>query len=91
MLDLLIDNEYIYLLYSDKLLSENDELEMSSYAGNKVLVFDYRGNGIAELNLSCWMRQIALSTDRTKLYGIAQLPEPTIVEFELPECFNDEK
>ena len=30
---------------------------------------------------------MALSKDSRKLYGIAQIPEPTIVEFDLPEMF----
>lgn len=91
VLDLQLDDQYIYLLYSNKLLSENDKLDISSYAGNLVLVFDYNGKGVAELNLSCWMRNIALSVDRTKLYGIAQLPEPTIVEFDLPSYLSDKR
>ena len=87
VLDLDMDGQYIYLLYLDQLLSEYDYAKTDKSLANKVLVFDYAGNAKAVLKLDCRLQQMALSKDGRKLYGISQLPEPTIVEFDLPEMF----
>ena len=84
-LNLAMDSEYIYVLYLDQLLSEHDGKDPEKSHANKVLVFDHQGNTVAELNLGCRIYQMALSSDKTKFYGIANLPEPVIVEFELPK------
>ena len=85
--DLDMDGRYIYLLYLDQLLSEYDYAKIDKSLANKILVFDYEGNPVAILNLDCRLQEMALSKDSRKLYGISQLPEPTIVEFDLPEMF----
>lgn len=87
VLDLDMDGQYIYLLYLDQLLSEYNYTKTEKSLANKVLVFDYEGNAIAVLKLDCRLQEMALSKDSRKLYGISQLPEPTIVEFDLPEMF----
>lgn len=85
--DLRMDEQYIYLLYFDQLLSEYDYTKTEKSSANKVLVFDHKGKAVAVLKLDCRIMEMALSSDSRKLYGIAQLPEPTIVEFDLPEMF----
>lgn len=85
--DLKMDEQYIYMLYLDQLLSEYDYTKTEKSSANKVLVFDHKGNAVAILKLDCRVMQMALSKDSRKLYGIAQIPEPTIVEFDLPEMF----
>ena len=87
VLDLDMDGQYIYLLYLDQLLSEYNYAKTDKSLANKILVFDYEGNPVAILNLDCRLQEMALSKDSRKLYGIAQIPEPTIVEFDLPEMF----
>ena len=87
VLDLDMDKQYIYLLYLDQLLSEYDYSKTEKSTANKILVFDYEGNAVAILNLDCRLQEVALAKDCRKIYGIAQLPEPTIVEFELPSKF----
>ena len=52
---------------------------------NKILIFDHEGNAVASLHLDCRLQTMALSKDSRKLYGISLLPEPTIVEFDLPK------
>ena len=87
--DLDTDGQYVYLLYWDQLLSEYDGKKTEKSLANKILVFDYEGNGegngVAVLNLDCRLSNMALSKDSRTLYGIANLPEPTIVEFDMPE------
>ncbi|RNC63492.1 hypothetical protein D7D25_16305 [Proteiniphilum sp. X52] len=84
MMNLKKDDHFIYLLYLDQLLSDYDFNEINKSMANVILVFDYDGNAIAKLHLSCRINRMALSNDGKKLYGIAHLPEPTIVEFNLP-------
>ena len=85
-LDIEMDSQYIYVLYLDQLLSEYVYGDPERSYANKILVFDHKGNAVTELNLGCRIGQMALSSDKTKLYGIADLPEPVIVEFDLPKA-----
>ena len=73
------------MLYLDQLVSAYDGKDPDKSHANKVLVFDHKGNAVTELNLGCRIYQMALSSDKTKFYGIANLPEPVIVEFDLPK------
>lgn len=84
VLDLDVDKHYVYLLYLDQLLSEYDFKNPEKSLANKILIFDHEGNAVASLHLDCRLQTMALSKDSRKLYGISLLPEPTIVEFDLP-------
>ena len=90
-LDLKMDNEYIYVLYLDILLSEIDYSKTEKSLANKILVFNLHGDAVAKLNLSCRINNMTLSNDQTKIFGLAQLPEPTIVEFDLPKKLVSKK
>ena len=83
-----MDDHFIYLLYLDQLLSDFNFNETDKSMANVVLIFDYDGNAIAKLQLSCRINRMALSNDGKQLYGIAHLPEPTLVEFILPRLNN---
>ena len=85
VLGLNTDGRYVYLLYLDQLLSEYDFKNPDKSLANKILVFDYKGNHVAVLSLDCRLQAMAFSPKNRKIYGIAQLPEPVIVEFDLPE------
>lgn len=88
VLDLDTDGRYVYLLYLDQLLSEYDFKKPDKSLANKILVFDYEGNRIAVLSLDCRIQTMTISSENGKIYGIAQQPEPIIVEFGLPEDLN---
>ena len=83
-LGLVMDEHFIYVLYLDQLLSEYNYKDPEKSFANKILIFDYKGTPIARLKLDCRIQSMALSADHKKLYGIANIPEPTLVEFELP-------
>lgn len=85
VLGLNTDGRYVYLLYLDQLLSEYDFKDPDKSLANKILVFDYKGNRVAVLSLDCRLQAMTFSPKNRKIYGIAQLPEPVIVEFDLPE------
>lgn len=84
VIGLKMDNQFIYLLYLDQLLSEYDYHDTEKSLANVILVFDHDGNSVAKLDLSCRISEMALSKDEKKIYGIAHLPEPTLVEFLSP-------
>lgn len=85
VIDLKMDAQYIYLLYLDQLLSEYDHYDTKKSLANKILVFNQQGDAVAKFNLSCRISNMALSGNQSKIFGLAQLPEPTIVQFNLPK------
>ena len=91
MRDLAMDSQYIYVLYLDQLLSEYVSKDPEKSFANKILVFDHKGNPVTELLLGCRIIQMALSSDKTKIYGLAHLPEPQIVEFDMPKELINKK
>lgn len=88
VINLKMNDQFIYLLYLDQLLSEYNFNKTEKSMSNVILVFDHDGNAVAKLRLSCRINTMALSNDGKKLYGIAHLPEPTLVEFLLPRLNN---
>ncbi len=88
VINLKMNDQFIYLLYLDQLLSEYNFNKTEKSMSNVILVFDHDGNAVAKLRLSCRINGMALSNDGKKLYGIAHLPEPTLVEFLLPRLNN---
>ena len=82
------DDRYIYLLYMDGLLSSYDYNDISKSSSDKILVFDHSGEYVAALHCDCRLKKIAVDGKRRKLYGIARMPEYTLVEFDLPHYFT---
>lgn len=85
LLDMKADSNYIYLLYLDQLLSEYDYMNTEKSCSDKILVFNHKGEKVACLNLDCRLNEIAIDSKRAKIYGIAENPEISLVEFNLPE------
>ena len=84
ILSLCMDEQYIYVLYLDQLLSEYDYSQPDKCSSNKILIFDYKGNDVAKLTLDCRIEKMAISRQLKKIFGLGQLPEPMLVEFDLP-------
>ncbi len=85
MIDLKVDSQYIYVLYLDQLLSDYDYMDTEKSCSNKIFVFNHNGEKVACMNLDCYLSQIAVDSNRNKIYGIAENPETSLVEFDLPE------
>lgn len=85
LLDLKMDSKYIYVLYMDQLLSEYDYFDSEKSCSNKILVFDYSGEKVACLKLDCRIQEMAVFSKGRRLYGIAQDPDISLVEFALPD------
>lgn len=85
VLDVAINDRYVFVLYLDILLSQYDAKESEQSYANKICVFDHLGNRIAIFNLDCRIGHFALSSNGSDIYGIAQLPDFSIVKFEMPQ------
>lgn len=83
--DMCVDSQYIYMLYMDQLLSEYDTYNTEKSASNTIYVFKHDGEPVACLELDCRLRKLAIDSKQHKLYGIAQLPDFSLVEFQLPQ------
>lgn len=83
--DMCVDSQYIYMLYMNQLLSEYDTYDTEKSASNTIYVFKHDGEPVACLDLDCRLRKLAIDPKQHKLYGIAQLPDYSLVEFKLPE------
>lgn len=53
VLDVKMDENYIYVLYMDQLLSDYDYFNSEKSCSNKILVFNHSGNIVTQLNLNC--------------------------------------
>ena len=82
VLDLAMDDKYIYVLYLDQLLSDYDFKDPHKSMANKILIFDYKGLPIAKLLLDKRIYRIALCTKLHKIIGLGNMPEPTLVSFD---------
>lgn len=78
------DDNYIYLLYRDRLLWELETRKSGRYS-NEIFVFNHQGEKVAKLKLDCNLDHIVIDRKRNKLYGIALMPDDALVEFDLPK------
>ena len=68
-----------------QLLSEYDYFDSQKSCSDKVLVFDYAGSLVANLNLDCRIQEMAVWAKGSKLFGISQDPDISLVTFDLPK------
>ena len=78
--DVSVTEEYIYMLYSGKNISEERE---RSFEGETIYVLDWKGNPILKYSLDLPISSIAVSADNQKLFALSQSPEPVLVEFDI--------
>ena len=85
VIDMEVDDKYIYVLYLDQLLSEYDYTQTEKSLSNTIFIFNHQGEKVARLNLDCRLSEMAIDAKRMKVFGIAEIPDVTLVEFKLPE------
>jgi hypothetical protein len=78
--DLYATEKYVYLLYSGKSFGEYQE---KAFEGNEVRMYDWSGNLLGEMALDIPCKFFCVSPDDQTMWAIAEIPEPTIVRFEL--------
>lgn len=83
--DMRADSRYVYLLYMDQLLSENDYYQTEKSCSNKIFVFNHQGEKIACLALDNRLSKMAIDEKRKKIYGIAHIPDLGLIEYDMPK------
>lgn len=78
--DVFDTDKYIYTLYSGKKISESKE---AAFEARDIYVFDWEGNSIAHYILDVPINNIAVLPNNSKIYALANLPEPTLIEFDI--------
>ena len=71
---------FVYLLYSGKTY-HNDGL--NAFKSNLIHVYNWQGEKIKDLYLDVDIKEMSVSDDDRLMYAVADLPNPTIVSFEL--------
>lgn len=78
-----MDEDYIYVLYLDQLVSEYDYSNPEKSEANRILVFNHLGEQVSVMKLDTRISRMALNRKKKCLFGIARIPEPTLIKFEL--------
>jgi hypothetical protein len=78
--DLYATDKYIYLLYSGKTFQEYG---VKSIESNQLKIYDWTGNLWKDAVLDIPCRYLCVSPDDKNMWAIAEIPEPTIVRFNL--------
>lgn len=79
-----VSYKYIYALYSGRKIGDSDRF----FYGDKILVFDWNGNPIIQLNLDKEVSDITVSKDDTGIYGITtdeESGESEIIYFQIKD------
>lgn len=79
-LDISSTENYIYLLYSGRIIGNEPE---KAFKGNTVFVLDWEGNPLARYNLDIDVKCITVSDDDKTLYAIAEQDDTELVKFKL--------
>lgn len=83
--DMRAGSRYIYLLYMDQLLYENDYYQTEKSCSNKIFVFNHQGDKVACLELDNRLSRMAIDEKRGKIYGIAHIPDVGLIEYDMPK------
>ncbi len=74
--------DYVYMLYSGKNFQQNT---LASFSGNVIYVYTWNGDKIAMMKSDKMLKNICLSEDGQLMYAIAYNPDPSLVQFALPQ------
>lgn len=79
-IDLSVTDNYVYALYSGRTFSK---YKLSVYEGETIFVFDWTGNLLKVYQLDVAVKKLCVDEDKQVIYAVANIPEPTIVRFNL--------
>jgi hypothetical protein len=80
--DIYTTEKYVYLLYSGKTILEYREKMLES---NQLKIYDWSGQLLKEIELDIPCKYFCVSPDDKNMWAIAEIPEPTIVRFDLTD------
>jgi len=78
--DLAITDDYVYALYSGRTFQE---YKMSAYDCETIYVYDWTGKLVKTYHLDVPVTQFCIDEEANVIYATANVPDPTIVRFEL--------
>lgn len=78
--DIYVTDKYIYSLYSGKNISE---FKQNAFEAQSIYIFDWTGKPIIRYLLDVRVNNIAVDPNNQKIYALSNLPESTLVEFEI--------
>mgnify|MGYP003295479218 CR=1 FL=1 len=79
-LDLAVSDNFVYALYSGRSFNE---YKISAFEGEMIYVYDWFGNPVKAYRLDVPISHFCVDEFEKKIYAIANIPEPTIVKFEM--------
>lgn len=88
VLDISLGEKYIYIFLYDGNKNTVDYRDPEKCDANKVLVYNYKGNQVAELTLDARVWSGAVSEDERTLYGIARIPEFSLISYDLSKNYK---
>ncbi len=80
--DLEVSDDYVYALYSGRTFAE---YKLEEWLGKSIRVYDWYGNLKKEYRLDVPVHNICVDEKGKRVYAFANIPDPTLVYFELPE------
>ena len=80
--DLEVSGDYVYALYSGRTFAE---YKLEKYLGKSIRVYDWYGNLKKEYRLDVPVHNICVDEKGKRIYAFANIPDPTLVYFDLPE------
>lgn len=78
--DVYVTDKYIYSLYSGNKISE---LKERAFEAKDIYVFDWDGNAVKHYQLDVPINNIAVLPNDKKIYAVSNLPDPTMIEFDI--------
>jgi hypothetical protein len=78
--DLYATDQYVYCLYSGKTFRDEQE---KAFEGNRLRIYGWSGDLFREVTLDVPCKFLCVSPDDKIMWAIAEIPEPTIVQFDL--------
>ena len=72
--------QFVYLLYSGKTYHDDG---LNAFKSNQIHVYNWQGEKIKILYLDVDIKEMSVSDDDSLMYAITDLPNPTVVSFEL--------
>ena len=80
--DLEVSDNNVYTLYSGRTFAE---YKLAVYEGESIRVYDWHGNLKKEYRLDVPVLNICVDEEGKRIYAFANIPDPTLVYFDLPE------
>ena len=80
--DLEVSTDYVYALYSGRTFAE---YRLEEWLGESIRVYDWHGNLKKEYRLDVPVLNICVDEKGKRIYAFANIPDPTLVYFDLPE------